>query len=242
MQPILIIAAVPREIELIESALDESLLEAGGMFPVTEGFIGHRRVVCCAAGIGKTNAAAASTLLTEKYRPQQIIITGCAGAYPGSGLAVGDLAVATDEIFGDEGVAAPEGWLDMRQIGLPLLSEGGRNWYNSIPLTRHASEMAVQLADSHGVALLRGKFVTVSSCSGTKARGIELARRHQAICENMEGAAIALTALRYGIPCLEIRGISNLVEDRDMSRWNIDLAVEAAQRFVIKFLSLNSPL
>jgi futalosine hydrolase len=50
----------------------------------------------------------------------------------------------------------------------------------------------------------------------------------------MEGAAIALVALRYGIPCLEIRGISNLVEDRDLARWDIAKAVEAAQRFVIK--------
>ncbi|MDD2501900.1 MAG: futalosine hydrolase, partial [Geobacter sp.] len=41
-------------------------------------------------------------------------------------------------------------------------------------------------------------------------------------------------ALRYGVPCLEIRGISNLVEDRDMARWDIGRAVEAAQRFVIK--------
>ena len=65
---------------------------------------------------------------------------------------------------------------------------------------------------------------------------MELARRYQAVCENMEGAAVALVALRYGIPCLEIRGISNLVEDRDMSRWDIGLAVEAAQRFVLKVI------
>jgi futalosine hydrolase len=94
----------------------------------------------------------------------------------------------------------------------------------------------MKLAGSHGVRLVRGRFVTVSSCSGTKERGQELARRHQAVCENMEGAAIALTALRYGIPCLEIRGISNLVEDRDLSRWDISRAVEAAQRFVIKII------
>jgi futalosine hydrolase len=52
----------------------------------------------------------------------------------------------------------------------------------------------------------------------------------------MEGAAIALVALRYGIPSLEIRGISNLVEDRDMSRWDIPAAVERCQRFLIKII------
>ena len=149
---------------------------------------------------------------------------------------MGDLALASDEIFGDEGVVTPTGWLDLGQMELPLLTKGERSWYNSIPLARHEAQKAMKLAGNHGLRLVRGRFVTVSSCSGTKGRGQELARRYQAVCENMEGAAIALTALRYSIPCLEIRGISNLVEDRDMSRWDIGRAVEAAQRFVIKVI------
>lgn len=236
MKPILILSAVPRELELLIGSLEDQYCNSNAIYPVTEGLLGAARLVCCAGGIGKTNAAAAATSLIERYQPELIITTGCGGAYTGSGLAVGDLAVASDEIFGDEGVVTPDGWLDMKDMGLPLLTEGGRSWYNSIPLTRHEAQKAMQLADSHGVQLTRGRFVTVSSCSGTKARGLELARRYQAVCENMEGAAIALTALRYGISCLEVRGISNLVEDRDMSRWDFDRAVEAAQRFVIKII------
>jgi futalosine hydrolase len=235
MQPTLIIAAVPRELALLTAALEDVVVTTGA-FPATEGFIGSSRLVCCAAGIGKANAAAASAVLIEQYQPRRIIIAGCGGAYPGSGLAVGDLAVASEELFGDEGTVAPRGWLDLKQMGLPLLQQGERNWYGTLPLSLHETEKVLQLADSHGLRLTRGRFVTVSACSGTKERGLELARRHQAICENMEGAAIALNALRYGVPCLEIRGISNLVEDRDLSRWEIDRAVEAAQRLVIKIV------
>lgn len=236
MKPILIMAAVPRELELLINTLEEPYCDPNAIFPATEGTIAGKRLVCCAGGIGKTNAASATTSLVERYRPELLIITGCGGAYPGSGLSVGDLALASDEIFGDEGVLAPTGWLDLGQMELPLLTKGVRSWYNSIPLARHEAQKAMKLAGSHGLRLVRGRFVTVSSCSGTKGRGQELARRYQAVCENMEGAAIALTALRYGLPCLEIRGISNLVEDRDMSRWDIGLAVEAAQRFVIKVI------
>jgi futalosine hydrolase len=236
MKPIIILSAVPRELELLIGSLRDPYNETNAIFPLTEGIIGATSLVCCAGGIGKANAAAPATSLIERYRPELVIITGCGGAYPGSGLSVGDLAVASDEIFGDEGVVTPDGWMDMKQMGLALFSEEGRSWYNSIPLTRQEAEKAMQLADSHGLRLIRGRFVTVSCCSGTKARGLELARRYQAVCENMEGAAIALTALRYGIPCLEIRGISNLVEDRDMSRWDIRRAVEAAQRFVVKII------
>jgi futalosine hydrolase len=235
MQPTLIIAAVPRELALLTAALEDVVVTTGA-FPATEGFIGSSRLVCCADGIGKANAAAASAVLIEQYQPRRIIITGCGGAYPGSGLAVGDLAVASEELFGDEGTVTPRGWLDLKQMGLPLLQQGERNWYGTIPLSLHDTEKVLQLADSHGLRLTRGRFVTVSACSGTKERGLELARRHQAICENMEGAAVALNALRYGVPCLEIRGISNLVEDRDLSRWEIDRAVEAAQRLVIKIV------
>lgn len=234
MKPILILSAVPREIELLIGSLEEPYDEKSTICPVTEGLLASSRLVCCAGGIGKANAASVTTSLIERYHPQLVITTGCGGAYPGSGLSVGDLAVASDEVFGDEGVLTPTGWLDMKDMGLPLFSDEGRSWYNSIPLARHEAQKAMKLAESHGVQLTRGRFVTVSCCSGTKARGLELAKRYQAICENMEGAAIALTALRYGIPCLEIRGISNLVEDRDMSRWDIGRAVEAAQRFVMK--------
>jgi futalosine hydrolase len=233
MQPTLIMAAVPRELALLNAALEDVVVTTGA-FPATEGFIGSSRLVCCAAGIGKANAAAASAVLIEQYQPRRIIITGCGGAYPGSGLTVGDLAVASDELFADEGTETPDGWLDLRAMQLPLYTQQHRQYYNTIPLSRHAAEKAMQLAENHGVRLLRGRFLTVSACSGTRARGLELRRRHQAICENMEGASCALVALRYGVPCLEIRGISNLVEDRDLSRWDLLLAMEAAQRFVLK--------
>ncbi len=236
MKPVLILSSVPAELELVISSLHEPCLNQGMIYPVTTGRIGSVSLVCSAGGVGKANAASAATLLTERYQPELVIITGCGGAYPGSGLSVGDIAVASDEIFGDEGVLTPSGWLDMKQIGLPLLQEGERNWYNLIPLARHEAEKAMQLAENHGVSILRGRFVTVSSCSGTKARGQELARRYQAVCENMEGAAVAMVAMRYGIPCLEIRGISNLVEDRDISRWDINRAVETAQRFLLKVI------
>ena len=48
--------------------------------------------------------------------------------------------------------------------------------------------------------------------------------RWGAVCENMEGAAAAHVSLLYGVPFAEARGISNIVEDRDRSRWDINTA------------------
>ena len=236
MTPILVLASMPLELELLVAALADCRTQESNGWHLADGRLGESRIICCAGGIGKANAAAAATAMIERHRPCLVINTGCGGAYPGSGLSVGGLAVASDELFGDEGALTPQGWLDMRAMGLPLYSRETVSLYNSIPLSRHLTEQAMQLADSYGVRLVRGAFVTVSACSGTRERGLELTARHTAVCENMEGAAVALTALRYGIPCLEIRGISNLVEDRDRARWDLTGAVEAAQRFVLKLL------
>ena len=75
-----------------------------------------------------------------------------------------------------------------------------------------------------------GPFVTVSCCSGTAALGEAMAARFPgALCEGMEGAALAHVAAIYQVPLLELRAVSNLVEDRDMSRWRIREAAETAQ-------------
>jgi futalosine hydrolase len=121
-------------------------------------------------------------------------------------------------------------------MSIPSLVRGNRLYHNSIPLSKHAAEKAMQLADYYGVKLIRGRFITVSTCSGTRQRGQELGRCFRGICENMEGAAVAQVCLRYGIDCLEVRGVSNHVDERDMKSWDIPRAVESAQRFVLKYI------
>ena len=72
----------------------------------------------------------------------------------------------------------------------------------------------------------------------TKKRAAEISARFKAICENMEGAAIAHICCLYKIPCIEIRGISNMVEARDVSKWDFKLAAENCQKALIEFFSM----
>ena len=236
MKPIVIIAAVRQEIELLEKVLEYSGRVKAGGYEYVEGTIGNLRVVVCAGGIGKVNAAAATAVMIDRYQPQMVINTGCAGAYIGSGLSIGNLVVASEEVLADDGVAVAAGWKDLRYMNLPSVEQGGLSCYNLLPLSRHASEKAMRLADYYGVFLMRGRSATVSTCSGTRQLGAELSLRWNAVIENMEGAAVAQVCLRCGVDCLEIRGISNMVEDRDLKKWNIPRAVEAAQRFVLKYI------
>lgn len=240
MDPIIIAAATRLELsQLIRSTGAREARRKKGLHETYRGQVGGATVLLVVTGIGKANTASALTALLERHTPRLLIDTGCAGAYGGSGLAVGALAVASSEVYGDEGVLTTNGWESLEIIGIPQLERGGSRFFNEFPLAFLPAERAVRLGAALGVTVRRGRFVTVSTCSGTTARGDELARRFDAICENMEGAVAAHLALRYGVNCLELRGVSNMVEDRDLSGWNIHLAVENAQRFILKYLEIH---
>ncbi len=78
--------------------------------------------------------------------------------------------------------------------------------------------------------------MTLSTCTGTTARARDLEERYHGLCENMEGAAVAQVAELHNIPWIEVRGISNIVEDRDLQKWDIPSAAHAAQQAVLHIL------
>lgn len=240
-----ILAALPLETDLLRARLAPCEVKRCGRRDLLLGTLHGQRIALLHTGVGKSNAAAATTALLEHYRPTAIVLTGCAGAYAGSGLGVGDLAVASEEIFGDEGVATAAGFLDMAALGFPLARVGEQTYYNRFPLDAQLRSRALPLIESAAQAahrrLVSGAFITVSSCSGTLADGTQLGERWGGVCENMEGAAVAQTCALYDLPLLEVRGISNLVEDRDLSRWDLRGAARLAQTAVEALLSGWTP-
>jgi futalosine hydrolase len=173
-------------------------------------------------GVGPVNAAHAVTLAITTHRPDAIVVCGVGGAYPGSGLAIGDVACAAVECYGDLGAASPTGFLDMQALGFPVIA-GSPPIFNDLPLQIFP-------------VARRAKFVTVTTCTGTDAgaRAIEL--RTGGAVENMEGAAVAHVAHLHGVPMAEVRGISNIVTNRDTSAWRLKDAALAAQETLLAWL------
>lgn len=230
--PLALVCAVAFEAAVLRAALGNAVETEVGRRPATRGVLDGAPVVLLPAGMGKVNVAQAVTALLEREAVAGVIGFGIGGAYPGAGLAVGDVALASAAAYGDEGVDAPGGWISTEGIGIPLLQRGETRFFNEFPLDAARVERArAALADA-GIAVRVGPFVTVSACSGTTARGEELARRFGALCEGMEGAALAHVCALYDVPCLELRAVSNAVEDRDLSRWRVRDAALAAQQAV----------
>ena len=181
-------------------------------------------------GIGVVNTAHALTRQFEAELPALVIQFGIAGAYVPACLPVASVALATEEIYGDVGVITPDGWKPADEIGIPLVP-GDDPLFNRFPLDLEMVRRAAELCGARC-----GPFVTVSQCTGVQALGDTLHHRFSALCESMEGAAAAHICALYNVPFLEVRGISNLVEDRARARWNITGAATVAQQAVIKIV------
>ena len=221
--------AVPAEGSILTRGL-KKVTEANLLY--YKGSLAGRAVIVVVSGIGKVNASHAATRLIREHKPDLVMNIGVGGAYASAGLAIGDIAIAEKEIYGDEGVMLRDGLHDVTCIGFPLLQKGGKKYFNEFPLDQKLIQKALRSIAAHeaAFAVRSGPFVTVSACTGTTKRAREIEKRFLAVCENMEGAAIAHVCARYGIPLVEMRGISNMVEDRDRSGWNIRLAAENCQQ------------
>jgi futalosine hydrolase len=68
--------------------------------------------------------------------------------------------------------------------------------------------------------------VTVNKVSGTEESAKLLHQKYRADIETMEGAAFFLVCMLNKIPCIQIKSVSNYVEARDKSKWDIPLAVK----------------
>ena len=83
----------------------------------------------------------------------------------------------------------------------------------------------------------RAKFVTMTTCTGTEAAARAIEARTGGAVENMEGAAVAHVAHLHGIPVGEVRGISNMVTNRDTAAWRLKEAALAAQEALVTWMS-----
>lgn len=224
-----LVSAVPFEAGLVLDEISSAKSPSPG---ITTGRIGKTRVVHMASGVGIANAARAATVLRERHRPSALLVFGIGGAYPDSGLVPGDLALADREIYADSGLLLEDGPCGFEKMGLPLVRKGRRKYFNEFPLDRGLLRRASRELEGARA----GAFLTVCQSTGTRQRAHALEGRFSAICENMEGAAVAQVCAVYGLPLLELRGISNIVEDRDPSGWLKKAASENCQVAVIRLL------
>ncbi|MDQ6827189.1 MAG: futalosine hydrolase [Candidatus Eremiobacteraeota bacterium] len=152
-------------------------------------------------GVGPVEASSSIARALAQSPYSLVINAGVAGALRGA-ARIGEGVVIADEFF-ELGI----------ETGEPFnLPNGARI------IDRVSSDLS--LVDSlveHGFASRRG--ITVSNVTATDATAARLAHYNVEI-ETMEGFAALRAAEMAGVPGIEVRGVSNIVGDRQASGWN----------------------
>ena len=157
---------------------------------------------------------------TLNHCPSKTIVVniGIAGAYFDRQVEILDICLASSESLADFGIVHEE---QIADFSSPHFEVDNYFLADQQITTQFANSLESKKIPHH-----IGHFNTVAGLSGTKERGKILATKHQAICENMEGAAVAMVCQQMAIPWVEYRVISNMVEDRNPGNWQITKACQ----------------
>ncbi len=221
---ILIIAATTLEINPLIGHLQEAYARLSEQELLFEGKGLKIRVEICGIGLMATAFNLGRVLNTGTF--DYVIQLGIAGAYPNPQIDLGAIVYVQAERIGDLGASTKEGnFLPLVQIGLEEASAG------TLP--------------GHPPAGLSGflqQFLPAEGISVNHISGDPAGRNHFAIAsetivvESMEGAALHYVCSALEVPFVQIRSISNWVEPRDKSRWQMGLALQNLNKTAIALL------
>lgn len=221
---ILIIAATMMEINPLMEYLRQTYRQTNEQELLFEGKGLCIRVAICGIGMPATAFHLGQILNTGTF--DYALQLGIGGAYPTEQASLGTVVyVATDRI-GDLGASTKEGdFLNLQQIGLAEPS--------AVPLPGNPpsclSEWLQQLPYAQGIS--------VNHISGDPSWRNRFPIDSEAIVtESMEGAAFHYACIAANVPFMQIRSISNWVEPRDRSRWQMGIALQNLNKTAIALL------
>lgn len=185
------------------------------------------------AGVGMVNTAYHLTKSLSSAHYELVLNLGICGSYNRSRL-IGEIVHVNEEVFAEMGATDAGGsFLDLQKMGFKNFTVTGNDYYNRIKNPHVLSDFFEYNFQS--VPDVTG--LTVNTVNGDSQRINNAIKLFSPEIENMEGGAVAAVCLQENIPYFEFRGISNYVEPRDTSKWNIPLACVAIQDFTIRILS-----
>jgi adenosylhomocysteine nucleosidase len=196
-----IIGAIQEEIAVIKNEMTNLTTQTIGN---TTFYLGHRQgpeIVLVQSGIGEVNATIVATLLVNHFQLSFLFFSGVAGAVSEK-LAVGDMVISRDVVQHDFDLTAfgyQRGQLrKAKEVGIPA----------SPALIALAEQLLPQREHLHLGRILSGdQFIS------EKEEKIRLGKEFDALCVDMESAAVAQVCKVFQVDFLIIRSISDSVSD-----------------------------
>ena len=168
-----------------------------------EGTLEGLEVVVVQCGVGKVNAAMCAQTLCNCYGVTHLVNTGIAGSLCAE-LDIGDLVVSRDAMYHD---------FDCCAFGYPIGKVPGMDVI-AFPADEALMSSAFTAAEAVNPGHTKiGRVASGDQFVNDKALKERIISVSQALCTEMEGAAIAHTAYRNGIPFVILRAISDKADD-----------------------------
>ena len=198
-----IIGAMRIEVETLLEKMEDVTMVNHAWSEYYEGKLEGLDVVVVQCGVGKVNAAMCAQILCSCYGVTHLVNTGIAGSLNAQ-LDIGDLVVSKDAMYHD---------FDCNAFGYPSGKVPGMDVI-AFPADEMLMEMAFAAAETVNPGHTRmGRVASGDQFVASKERKEKIISLTQALCTEMEGAAIAQTAYRNGIPFVILRAISDKADD-----------------------------
>lgn len=178
-------------------------------------------------GVGMTRTALhLGAKLTETPDFDLILNAGIAGSFD-RGIPLGTVVNISEDNMVELGAETEAGFIDLEELGF------GKSTFHASKL----EELPKNLKHHSCIGDLKiCKAFTVNKVHGRSSSIQNIMQQFpQVQVESMEGAAVLLAASHFGIPCVQIRAISNYVEPRNRDNWQIPLAVRNLNSWLLQF-------
>ncbi|KAA5534993.1 futalosine hydrolase [Taibaiella lutea] len=216
---LLVAAATTFELDIFTSHLRQHFQEINENHFCKE----NLEVYICITGIGSMQTVFSLMEAMTIYNPHFCLQAGVAGSFNHE-TALGSLVIVREEMLGDLGVDDHGRFRDMFEIELmnpnekPYVKKKLVNMFQDFP-------MRLNLPYVTGI--------TVNTVSGSNNLIGHRSEYFDCDVETMEGAAFHYVCLKKKVPFLQVRSISNYVEPRDRSKWQMKLAIENLNEWMI---------
>ena len=203
MKKLGIIGAMTVEVALLKENMENMAVSTHAGMEFCAGKLCGMDAVVVQCGVGKVNAAMCAQILCSVFGVTHLVNTGIAGSL-NADLDIGDLVVSKDAMYHD---------FDCVHFGYEMGKVPGMD---VVAFPADAQLMALALDAAEAVNPGHTKVGRVASGDlfvAQKAVKEAIIEKTQAWCTEMEGAAIAQTAYRNGVPFVILRAISDKADD-----------------------------
>lgn len=218
---ILIVAATWMEVKLLA---DEMKLIGEKSHFLKEFRLDNTDVDILITGIGTTFTTFHLTNTIKENHYNLVLNIGIAGSLIKE-LSIGEVVNVISEEFADLGIEKENEFLTLFETGFVESNE--------FPF----EQGILKASDFNGMLNMKKvRGITTNKSHGRKSSIDEIHQKFSAHVESMEGAAVFYVCAWIGLPCCQIRAISNYVEPRSTASWNIPLALENLKDNVLHVL------